>query len=283
MEFFANMSTAFSVALEPMNLLFCFIGCVLGTIVGVLPGLGPPAAISLLIPITYGLNAEAAIIMLAGLYYGCAYGGSITSILLNIPGEASTVVTCLDGYQMAKNGRAGAALGISAFGSFIAGTLATVLIMLMAPMLSRYALKFGPPEFVGLVLMGLTLVTYLSRGPMVKALISAITGILLSLVGTDIMTGRMRFTFGFYQVSEGIELVAIAMGLFGIGEVFQNISEPPPVGTVIKTRLRDLLPTKQDWKDSAGPITRGSFLGFAPRRRYDTFLFPFLCCGKEGR
>jgi putative tricarboxylic transport membrane protein len=263
MDFTSHFVLAFSIALEPMNLLFCFMGCLIGTFVGVLPGLGPGASISLLIPLTYSLPAETAIIMLGGIYYGCAYGGSTTSILLNIPGETSAVVTCLDGYQMAKKGRAGAALGIAAFGSFIAGTFATVMIMIMAPPLAEFALKFGPPEFVGLVFMGLTLITYLSSGSMVKALMMALVGLCLSYVGTDIVTGYERFTLGFDTIASGIEMVPIAMGLFGISEVLLNIFKHIEVNRkVIEAKLRDLLPNKQDWKDSTGPIARGSVFGF---------------------
>ena len=262
MDFLAHTSQALYIALEPTNVLFCFLGCLVGTFVGVLPGLGTNAAICLLIPLTYNMPPETAIIMLGGLYYGCAYGGSTTSILLNIPGESSSVITCLDGYQMAKKGRAGAALGIAAFGSFIAGTFATVMIMLLAPPLSEFALKFGPPEFVGLVFMGLTLVTYLSSGSMAKALMMALVGLLLSFIGTDIVTGRLRFTYGIDTISESINMVPIAMGLFGIAEVLLNLSNHQETRTFFKTKLRDLLPSKQDWKDSSAPIARGSILGF---------------------
>jgi putative tricarboxylic transport membrane protein len=262
MDFFANLGQALSIATEPMNLLFCFLGCLIGTFVGVLPGLGPSAAIAMLIPLTYKLQPDTAIIMLAGIYYGCAYGGSTTSILLNIPGEAVSVVTCLDGYQMAKKGRAGAALGIAAFGSFIAGTFATIMIMLMAPPLFQFALKFGPPEMAGLVFMGLTLVTSLSSGSMAKALMTAVAGLLLSFIGTDIITGRMKFTMGIDSIMEGIEVVSIAMGLFGITEVLINLDQKPSMGSVITAKLRDLLPSKRDWKDSSGAIARGSVFGF---------------------
>ncbi|MFA6507319.1 MAG: tripartite tricarboxylate transporter permease [Treponemataceae bacterium] len=262
MDFFNTVMLAFQVALEPMNIFFCFLGCLLGTFVGVLPGLGPAASISLLLPITFKMPPETSIIMLGGLYYGTMYGGSTTSILLNIPGEAASVVTCLDGYKMARNGRAGAALGISAFGSFIAGTFGTVMIMLLAPPLAQVALKFGPPEFVGLVFLGLTMVTYLSSGSMPKALMMAMVGLLLSYIGTDIVTGRERFTLGISTIAGGFDMVPIAMGLFGISEVLLNLTQPEEKREVFQTKLKDLLPTKQDWKDSAGPITRGSVLGF---------------------
>ena len=262
MDFVNNFYLAFQVALEPMNLFLCFIGCLLGTFVGVLPGLGPAASISLLLPLTFKLPPESAIIMLAGLYYGTMYGGSTTSILINVPGEASSVVTCLDGYRMAQKGRAGPALGIAAFGSFIAGTFGTIMIMVMAPPLAGIALKFGPPEFVGLVFLGLTMVTYLSSGSMAKALMMAIVGLLISYIGTDIVTGRERFTLGIATIAGGFDIVPIAMGLFGISEVLLNLERSEQAREVFQTELRNLLPTKQDWKDSSGPIARGSTLGF---------------------
>jgi putative tricarboxylic transport membrane protein len=262
MDLLSNIMMAFRVAMEPLNLLLCFVGCLLGTLVGVLPGLGPAASMSLLLPITYTLPPESAIIMLGGLYYGTMYGGSTTSILINVPGEAASVVTCLDGYQMAIKGRAGPALGISAIGSFIAGTFGTFMIMILAPPLTVLALKFGPPEFVGLVLLGLTMVTYLSRGSMAKALMMAIVGLLVSYVGTDIVTGRERFTLGIDTIAGGFDIVPIAMGLFGISEVLLNLERSETVREVISTKLRDLLPSRQDWKDSSGPIARGTVLGF---------------------
>ncbi len=245
-----------------MNLFLCFLGCLLGTFVGVLPGLGPAASISLLLPITFKLPPESAIIMLGGLYYGTMYGGSTTSILLNVPGEASSVVTCLDGYRMALKGRAGPALGIAAFGSFIAGTFGTIMMMLLAPPLAGVALKFGPPEFVGLVFLGLTMVTYLSSGSMAKALMMAIMGLLISYIGVDIVTGRERFTLGIATIAGGFDIVPIVMGLFGISEVLLNLSRSEADREVFRTKLRDLLPSKQDWRDSSWPIARGSILGF---------------------
>jgi putative tricarboxylic transport membrane protein len=262
MDFLSNVYLAFHVALEPSNVLVCFLGCLMGTFVGVLPGLGPAASISLLLPMTFKLPPESSIIMLGGLYYGTMYGGSTTSILLNVPGEAASVVTCLDGYQMAKNGKAGPALGIAAFGSFIAGTFGTIMIMLLAPPLAGIALKFGPPEFVGLVFLGLVMVTYLSSGSMPKALMMAAVGLLISYIGTDIVTGRERFTLGITTIAGGFDMVPIAMGLFGISEVLLNLSQAEGNKDVFQTKLRDLLPSKLDWKDSSGPITRGSVLGF---------------------
>jgi putative tricarboxylic transport membrane protein len=262
MDFVNHFFLAFQVALEPMNLFLCFLGCLVGTFVGVLPGLGPAASISLLLPITFKLPPESAIIMLGGLYYGTMYGGSTTSILINVPGEAASVVTCLDGYRMAMKGRAGPALGIAAFGSFIAGTFGTIMIMVLAPPLAGLALKFGPPEFVGLVFLGLTMVTYLSSGSMAKALMMAIVGLLISYIGTDIVTGRERFTLGIATIAGGFDIVPIAMGLFGISEVLLNLERSQETREVFETKLKNLLPTRQDWKDSSGPIARGSILGF---------------------
>jgi len=261
MELLNHVYMAFHIALEPMNLLVCFLGVLMGTLVGVLPGLGPTAAISLLLPITFGLSAVEAIIMLAGIYYGAQYGGSTTSILVNIPGEASTVVTCLDGYQMARKGRAGAALGMSAFGSFIGGTFTVIMLMLMAPPLAKVALKFGPPENAALMFFGLTMVTYLSSGSKIKALMMAVIGLLLGFVGTDLITGFPRYTLGVMALEDGIGIVPLAMGLFGISEVLLNLEETQS-RTVFGTNVKGLLTTKQDWKDSAGSISRGSILGF---------------------
>lgn len=262
MGFLTNFAMAFQIALEPMNILFCLVGCLLGTFVGVLPGLGPAASLSLLLPLTFSLPPETAIIMLAGLYYGTMYGGSTTSILLNIPGEAASVVTTLDGYQMAKKGQAGKALGIAAFGSFFAGTFGTLMIMLLAPPISKFALRFGPPEFVGLILLGLTMVTYLSSGSKLKSWMMALVGLLLSFVGIDIVTGQERFTLGIMTIAGGFDMVPIAMGLFGIAEVLQNLVFPEAQGEAIPTKFKDLLPSRADWKKSAGSIGRGSILGF---------------------
>jgi putative tricarboxylic transport membrane protein len=261
MDFLANLQLAFSVIFQPDNLLFCFIGCLIGTLVGVLPGLGPVATISLLLPSTFHIGPVSAIIMLGGIYYGAMYGGSITSILVNIPGEAASVVTCLDGYQMARQGRAGPALGISAFGSFIAGTLATVLIMMIAPPLARFALEFGPPEYFALMFLGLTVLTYLASGSMVKALMMACVGIFLGTVGTDTISGIERFTYRSYTLMDGIGLIPVIMGLFGVSEVLINIEEACKQ-QIYQTRLSSLMPTLRDWKDSIFSIIRGTFVGF---------------------
>ena len=251
----------FGVALTPANLFLCFMGAIAGTLVGVLPGLGPVGAMSILLPVTFAISPTGALIMLAGIYYGSNYGGSITSILLNVPGEATTIATCLDGYAMAKKGRAGPALGISAFGSFIAGTLAICGTILFAFPLTSFALKFGPPEYFGLICMGLVILTYLSRGSMLKALIMAVLGIFVSTIGMDSMTGVSRFSFGNINLREGVGLVPIAMGMFGLGEILTSLQEERK-GDVSKTKLAHLFPSIQDWKDSKWPILRGTILGF---------------------
>jgi len=214
MDFLHHLLMAFRIGIEPANLLWCFVGVLLGTLVGVLPGLGPVATISLLLPITYKLTTVQSIIMLAGIYYGAQYGGSTTSILLNIPGEASSMITCLDGYQMAKKGRAGAALGIAAIGSFIGGTFGILMMTFLGPPMATIALKFGPPENASLMVLGLTLVAYLSSGSMIKSFMMAALGLLLGSVGTDLITGSMRFTLGLPGLAEGVGIVPVVMGLF---------------------------------------------------------------------
>jgi putative tricarboxylic transport membrane protein len=255
------LSIGFSVALQPINLFYCFAGVFIGTLIGVLPGIGPVGAMSLLLPTTFKSTPEAAIIMLAGIYYGAMYGGSTTSILVNIPGEAASVVTCLDGYQMARQGRAGPALGIAAFGSFIAGTLSIVGLMVLAPPLSRFALKFGPPEYFTLMVLGLTILIYLAHGSMPKALLMAAFGILLGLVGLDSINARPRFTFGQMELIDGVGLVPLVMGLFGVSEVLLNI-EQVIRREIFETKIKGLLPSAKDWMDSKGALVRGSLLGF---------------------
>jgi len=251
----------FQVALSPGNLFFCFVGVLIGTLVGVLPGLGPVAAISLLLPTTFHITPVSAVIMLAGIYYGAMYGGSTTSILVNIPGEAASVVTCLDGYQMARQGRAGPALGIAAFGSFIAGTLAVVGLMLVAPPLAEMALKFGPPEYFSLMIVGLTILTFLASGPMWKALLMACFGLFLGCMGMDSIMGTTRFTFDIVELADGFGLVPVVMGLFGISEVLLNV-EQTLERSIFETKIKNLLPTRKDWRDSIGAILRGSAIGF---------------------
>ena len=265
MDFLTHLALAFKVSLDPTNLLMCFIGVFIGTTIGVLPGLGPVTTLSLLLPITYKLSPIQSMIMLAGIYYGAQYGGSTTSILLNIPGEASTMVTCLDGYQMARKGRAGAALGISAIGSFIGGTFALIMMVFLSPVLAGFALRFGPPENASLIALGLVMVTYLSSGSMNKSLMMAAAGLLLGCIGTDLITGTIRFWSGMTELTEGLGIVPVAMGLFGLSEVFLNIEKTLTKREVFETRtkgIKGLLPDKHEFRDSAGPIARGSMVGF---------------------
>jgi putative tricarboxylic transport membrane protein len=261
MDILHQLSLGFGVALTFTNLLFCFLGVLIGTLIGVLPGIGPVATISLLLPITFGMNPVTSIILLAGVYYGAQYGGSTTSILVNIPGEASSIVTCLDGYKMARQGRAGPALGIAAFGSFIGGTASIIGLMLLAPILARAALRFGPPEYFTLMFFGLTMVIYLCVGSITKGLIMAVAGLALSMIGQDPVTGTTRFTMGSITLMDGVGLVPVAMGVFGIGEVLTNIEESIKQ-EVFSTKIRGLFPNLKDWKDSTWPIIRGTLIGF---------------------
>jgi putative tricarboxylic transport membrane protein len=257
------LALGWNIAFNVNNLFYCFVGVFTGTLIGVLPGIGPPGAIALLLPLSFGINPSSAIIMLAGIYYGASYGGSTTSILVNIPGESASVVTCLDGYQMARQGRAGPALGISAFASFISGTLGVLFLMLLAGPLSTVALRFGPPEYVALMVLALTIVTYLAHGSMLKAIIMAVLGIAFSQIGTDLITGEPRFTFGIMELEDGVGLVPLVMGLFGIGEVLISMEESGSDGVdVLKAKIKGLLPNWQDWKNAIGAIFRGTFLGF---------------------
>ena len=261
MDFLTNLGSGFAIALTPGNVVYCFIGALIGTAIGVLPGLGPPATIALLLPVTYGMDTTSALIMVSGIFYGAMYGGSTTSILLNIPGEASTVVTCLDGYQMARQGRAGRALGISAMGSFIGATLSILLMSVVAPALADFALRFGPAEYSSLVFMGLMMTVYLGGESILKGLLMGVFGLLLSMVGLDPVLAVPRFTFGLTPLLDGIDFVVAAMGLFGIAEVLCNL-EAPEVRDIYKASLKGLLPTLADWKRSWAAVLRGSFLGF---------------------
>ena len=261
MDFIADLLYGFSVSLTPVNLLHCFIGVFIGTLIGVLPGIGPVGAISLLLPITLHTSPVGAVIMLSGIYYGSMYGGSTTSNLLNIPGEAASVVTCMDGYQMARRGRAGPALGIAAFGSFIGGTISIVGLMIIAPPLAEAALNFGPPEYFSLMILGMTLLIYLTSGSIPKALMMGVLGLILGVIGIDPISGAQRFTFNVLELSDGIGLVPLVMGLFGISEVLLNV-EQDLKREIFQTKIRGLLPNLQDWRESAGPIARGSVLGF---------------------
>lgn len=261
MEIMNQIVLGTQIVFQPTNLLFCFLGVLMGTLVGVLPGLGPTAAIALLLPATFHISPVAAIIMLAGIYYGAMYGGSTTSILVNIPGEAASVVTCLDGYQMALQGRAGPALGIAAFGSFIAGTISVLGLMLIAPPLAKLALSFGPPEYFSLMLMGIVVLIYLASGSILKALMMAVFGLLVGTIGQDSISGTLRLTFGIRELYDGVGLIPAIMGLFGVSEVIANV-EKVIKSEVIATKTKNLLPSLKDWRDSFWPIIRGSITGF---------------------
>jgi putative tricarboxylic transport membrane protein len=251
----------FSVAFQPAVLWYAFIGCVVGTLVGVLPGIGPLAGISILLPITFGLNATNAIVMLAGIYYGSQYGGSTTSILLRIPGEASSVMTCIDGNAMARKGRAGAALCIAAVGSWIAGTFGVIVLTLIAPPLATIALKFGPPEYTALLTLGLIFLAYMSTSSLTRTLLMACFGLLLGSIGIDPLSGHFRFSFDLPELGDGIGIVPVAVGLFGLGEILATPSNQVS-GEVIRPKLRELWPNRQEWRDSGWPIARGTVLGF---------------------
>ena len=261
MDVLNSLYLGFQVALTPVNLLFCFVGVVIGTLIGVLPGIGPVGAMALLLPATYGVSLTSSMIMLAGIYYGAMYGGSTTSILVNIPGEAASVITCIDGYQMARQGRAGPALGISAIGSFFGGTLSIIGLMLIAKPLANAALSFGPPEYFALMCTGLVILTYLTQGSMVKALMMALVGILLGSVGIDMITGSPRFTFKIGELSDGVGIIPVVMGLFGIAEVFSNL-ERIIKRQVFETKIKNIWPTLNDYAQSKWAILRGSVLGF---------------------
>ena len=240
---------------------YAFLGCLVGTLVGMLPGIGPLAGISILLPLTFGLDATKAIVMLAGIYYGSQYGGSTTSILLRIPGEAASVMTCIDGNAMAKKGRAGAALCIAAVGSFVAGTFGVVLLTLVAPPLADFALGFGPPEYTALLALGLIFLAYMSTGSLVRTLLMAALGLLLGTIGIDVMTGHFRYSFDIAELGDGIGIVPVAVGLFGLGEILSTPSRQV-TAEVVRPKLRELWPSREEWRASALPIARGSVLGF---------------------
>ncbi len=261
LETLSNLGLGFSVALSPPILFYAFVGCVVGTLVGVLPGVGPLAGISLLLPATFGLDATRAIVMLAGIYYGAMYGGSTTSILMRIPGEAASVMTCIDGYAMARQGRGGAALAIAAVGSYVAGTVSVLGLMVLAPPLADFALRFGPPEYLALLLLGLFVLAYMSAGSMLKSLAMASFGLLLGMVGIDQMSGYFRFAYGVVELGDGLGVVPVAVGLFGVAEILATAGQATPP-QVVKPRLRELLPSRQEWRESAAPIGRGTVLGF---------------------
>src|SRR5712671_206796 len=258
---FDSLWLGFSVALQPAVLWYAFIGCLVGTLVGVLPGIGPLAGISILLPITFGLNATNAIVMLAGIYYGSQYGGSTTSILLRIPGEASSVMTCIDGNAMARKGRAGAALCIAAVGSWIAGTFGVIVLTVIAPPLATLALRFGPPEYTALLTMGLIFLAYMSTSSLTRTLLMACLGLLLGMIGIDPLSGHFRYSFDIPELGDGIGIVPVAVGLFGLGEILATPSHQV-TGEVVRPKFRELWPNREEWRQSAMPIARGTVMGF---------------------
>ncbi len=262
-EYFPNLTLGFATAVSPVNLLYCFAGVFVGTLVGVLPGIGPLAAIAMLLPATFNLPPVGALIMLAGIYYGCQYGGSTTAILVKLPGESASVVTCMDGHEMAKKGRAGPALAIAAVGSFIAGTVGTILIAVAGPPIAEMALKFGAPEYFSLMCMGLIASAVLAHGNMLKAIAMIFLGLIFGIVGTDVNSGMSRFTFGASGLADGLSFVVVAMGLFGFGEILANLERGQDKATreMLKTKIEHLYPTWNDMKLSLGPILRGTGIG----------------------
>ncbi len=254
------LAAGFSAALTPTNLAFALAGCILGTLIGVLPGLGPAAGTAILIPLTFKLDPTGAIIMLSAIYYGAMYGGTITSVLINVPGEAASVITCIDGYEMAKKGRAGTALGIAAIGSFIGGIVAATALVVVATPLSRLALSFGPPEFFALLLVGLCLVTSLAGRSLVAGVLMTVVGLMIAMIGIDPVRGAPRFTFGMPDLYDGVGFIPVVMGLFGIGEIL--ITAEAPARQVLKTKLTGLLPSREEWRRSLGAIARGTGIGF---------------------
>jgi len=262
LEMFQGLANGFGIAFSLTNLTFALIGALLGTIVGILPGLGPAATISLLLPLSFKISSPVtSIIMMAGIFYGAMYGGSTTSILVNIPGEAASVVTCIDGYQMALKGRAGPALGVAAIGSFIAGTIGIIGLTFVAPPLAEFALKFGPPEYFALTLLGLLMATLLGGSSIIKGLIVVVLGLLLGSVGLDPISGAVRFTWGFFMLQEGVDFVTLAMGMFGIGEILINL-EKKLTTELVTQKITHLWPTLKDWAESKWAMLRGSLIGF---------------------
>jgi putative tricarboxylic transport membrane protein len=262
MNLIQNLQLGFQASLEPVNLFYCFIGVFIGTLVGVLPGLGPGGAMAILLPATFHAPPLASIIMLAGIYYGAMYGGSTTSILVNIPGETASVVSCFDGYQMALQGRAGPALGIAAFGSFIAGTIGLIGLMFVAAPLTQIAIRFGPPEYFSLMITGLVILVYLTQKSLIKAVSMGAMGLILSFVGTDMISGQIRYTFGIDQLLDGVGTIPIVIGLFGMAEVFSNLETMTEERTLYQAHIKGLLPSAKDWAQSIWPIIRGSVIGF---------------------
>jgi TctA family transporter len=262
MELFSNLAFGLGTALSLSNLLYCFVGAFLGTAIGVLPGLGPTATVAMLLPATFALPPVSALIMLAGIFYGAQYGGSTTAILVNLPGETSSVVTALDGYQMARQGFAGRALAVSAIGSFVAGTATTLLIAVFAPSLAEVALEFGPAEYFSLMALGLVASIVLAHGSLLHALGMIVIGLILGLVGTDVNSGALRFTFGWPELADGVGFVTLAMGLFGVGEILANMENESGRSVMVR-EIKGLMPTAEDLKRIIGPVVRGTCLGAA--------------------
>jgi putative tricarboxylic transport membrane protein len=262
MGVFENILLGFQVTFEPTNLLFCAVGVVVGTLVGVLPGIGPIGAMALLLPAALKMSPTSMLILMAGIFYGAQYGGSTTSILVNIPGEASSIVTCIDGYQMARKGRAGPALGIAAWGSFIAGTLSVIGLMFISRPLANAALSFGPPEYFAFICSGLIIVTYLAQQSVLKALMMAIVGIILGSVGLDMITSMPRLTLGIDELVDGIPMVPLFMGLFGISEILINIDQNLDTQEIFQSRVKNLWPSLKDWAEAKWAIVRGTIIGF---------------------
>ena len=261
MDLFSNLALGFSVAVTPLNLVYCFIGCLLGTLIGVLPGVGPVATIAMLLPATYALPPVAALIMLAGIYYGAQYGGSTTAILVNLPGEASSVVTTIDGYQMARRGRAGPALAAAGLGSFFAGCVGTLILAAFAPPLTELAFKFGPAEYFSLMVLGLIGAVVLASGSLIKAIAMIILGLLMGLIGTDVNSGVARFSLDIPELTDGVGFVVIAMGVFGYGEIISNLSLPEDEREVFTSGVTGLFPTAEDFKNMIPAVLRGTALG----------------------
>jgi putative tricarboxylic transport membrane protein len=263
MDVLTGLLQGAAIALTPMNLLWCLVGVILGTVVGVMPGLGPPATIAMLLPLTFQMNSTSAIIMLAGIYYGAKYGGSTTAILLNVPGESASVVTCLDGFAMAKRGRAGAALGIAAIASFVAGTVGVIGLMLTAPPLARAALAFSSPEYFALMVLGLAMVVLLAGTSLVKALLAMLVGLWIASIGTDLFTATSRFTFGLSDLLDGVDFVVVAIGVFALGEVLANMESPQAAAMLPVPRgLRNLLPSREELRACRFAFLNGSVIGF---------------------
>lgn len=261
MDFVSNLSVGFAIAFSPINLLVVTLGVIVGTLIGALPGIGPVAGLSILIPLVFGMDPTSAMILMCGIYYGCMYGGTITSVLMNVPGESSSLMTCLDGYAMAQQGRAGPALTIAAIASFIAGTFSVVMLTVLAPPIANYALNFGPPEYFALMLLGLSAITGLTGKSRAKGYAMGFLGLALAMIGLDPIDGTQRYTFGHLELMDGIGFLPVAVGMFGLGAVMTMIEKPVQL-QVMKTTLREMLITKQDLKDSTMPIVRGSIIGF---------------------